>query len=63
MQVDVLIVGAGVIGAATAYALTKARPDLNVLLLEAGTLGAISGRLVALHLYTVFWKMLTAASM
>lgn len=54
MQVDVLIVGGGVIGVATAYALTKARPDLNVLLLEGGALGAVSGRLGALHLYTVF---------
>ena len=40
-----LIVGGGVIGVATAYALTKARPDLDGLLLEAGTLGAINGRL------------------
>ena len=54
VQVDVLIVGGGVIGVATAYALTKARPDLNVLLLEGGTLGATSGRLVAVHLSTMF---------
>ena len=53
VQVDVLIVGGGVIGVATAYALTKARPDLNVLLLEGGTLGAISGRFVAVHLSTL----------
>ena len=53
-QVDVLIIGGGVIGVATAYAVTKARPDLNILLLEGGTFGAISGRLVAVHLYTVF---------
>ena len=43
-QVDVLIVGAGVIGIATAYSLSKARPDFGILLLEGGSLGADTGR-------------------
>lgn len=33
---DVIIVGAGVAGALTAYSLKKARPELKVLMLEAG---------------------------
>ena len=49
MQVDVVIVGGGVIGVATAYGLCKARPGLKVLLLEAGSLGAVSGRLAHLQ--------------
>lgn len=44
MQADVLIVGGGVIGVATAYALCKSRSDLKVVLLEAGEFGAVSGR-------------------
>lgn len=42
-QADILIVGGGVIGIATAYALCKARPDLHVILLEAGEFGAVNG--------------------
>jgi len=37
-------VGGGVIGVATAYALCKSRPDLHILLLEAGEFGAVNGR-------------------
>jgi ribulose 1,5-bisphosphate synthetase/thiazole synthase len=44
MQADVLIVGGGVIGVATAYALCKSRSDLKVVLLEAGEFGAVNGR-------------------
>ena len=44
MQADVLIVGGGVIGIATAYSLCKSRPDLQVVLLEAGEFGAANGR-------------------
>ncbi len=44
MQADVLIVGGGVIGVATAYALCKRRSDLKVVLLEAGEFGAVNGR-------------------
>ena len=44
VQIDVLIVGGGVIGIATAYTLCKTRPDLCVALLEAGQIGTINGR-------------------
>ena len=44
MQADVLIVGGGVIGVATAYAICKSRSDLRVVLLEAGEFGAVNGR-------------------
>jgi len=44
MQADVLIVGGGVIGVATAYAICKSRRDLRVVLLEAGEFGAVNGR-------------------
>ncbi|KAL0039386.1 hypothetical protein WJX79_005724 [Trebouxia sp. C0005] len=43
LSADVLIVGGGVIGVATAYALCKSRSDLKVVLLEAGEFGAVSG--------------------
>ncbi|KAL0053637.1 hypothetical protein WJX82_008652 [Trebouxia sp. C0006] len=43
LSADVLIVGGGVIGVATAYAICKSRSDLRVVLLEAGEFGAVNG--------------------
>lgn len=43
-QADVVIVGGGVIGIATAYHLATLRPDLIIVLLENGGLGANTGR-------------------
>lgn len=54
MQADVLIVGGGVIGIATAYSLCKSRPDLQVALLEAGEFGAVNGRYVKSFVRRVF---------
>ena len=43
-QVDIVIVGGGVIGIATAYNLSTLLPELRVILLESGGLGANTGR-------------------
>ena len=45
-QADIVIVGGGVIGIATAYNLLLLHPALDVILLDSGDLGANTGRYI-----------------